>query len=130
FQKQLTLPTLSLYDNDVTNTPQASSIISSSSINKISNELNNEPNDRANYNDSQPQIIQEPILAIPTFFEDDKKNSNSICKICIKQLEGTYTQPYPYTKSSSSTGHFIYHFREKHNITTNNYKVHLDSYQK
>ncbi|CAG8835623.1 13290_t:CDS:2, partial [Gigaspora margarita] len=55
------------------------------------------------------------------FFEDDKKNT--------QQLEGTHTQPYPYTKSGGSTGHLAYHFHEKHNITGNNYKKHLDSYQ-
>ncbi|CAG8854355.1 26647_t:CDS:1, partial [Gigaspora margarita] len=45
------------------------------------------------------------------------------------QLEGTRTQPYPYTKLGGSTGHLTYHLCEKHNITTNNYKKHFDSHQ-
>ncbi|CAG8466284.1 2368_t:CDS:2 [Cetraspora pellucida] len=50
------------------------------------------------------------------------------CKICIKQLEGTCTQPYPYTKSGGSTEHLTYHLRDKHQIIANNYREHLDSY--
>ncbi|CAG8466304.1 2369_t:CDS:2 [Cetraspora pellucida] len=41
-------------DDNVPCTPQASSVISSASINEIINESNNEPNNRAKYNNSQP----------------------------------------------------------------------------
>ncbi|CAG8445485.1 2564_t:CDS:2, partial [Cetraspora pellucida] len=54
-------------------------------------------------------------------------NESKYCKICIKECEETCSQPYSYSKSDSSTEHLTHHLHDKHNITANNYKEHLDS---
>ncbi|CAG8637563.1 13446_t:CDS:2, partial [Cetraspora pellucida] len=65
------------------------------------------------------------------FFEDDKvDNTIRYCKICVKELERSQQSPYPYTKSGGSTGNLTQHLRDKHNITTKNYKNYLDSEKK
>ncbi|CAG8817193.1 7359_t:CDS:2, partial [Gigaspora margarita] len=45
------------------------------------------------------------------------------------ELTGTCKTPYPYTNSNGSTEHLTYHLHDKHEITIDNYKEHLDSSQ-
>ncbi|CAG8667137.1 2215_t:CDS:2 [Cetraspora pellucida] len=64
------------------------------------------------------------------FYQDDEIDSTvTYCKLCsleLDELDGIQAQPYPYSKSGSSTGNLIKHLREKHKINSKNYKRYLD----
>ncbi|CAG8451502.1 6231_t:CDS:2 [Cetraspora pellucida] len=155
-QERSTSP-ISLED-EVSWSPQESTVYSPVSNNEINNEPDNEINDEANnehlhtteflnhdrkkrrmIKTTKPSAFSTPIQINSSrtnasftrfFFEDDKKDDQiKYCKICVKEYEGTRTKLYPYSKSGGSTGHLTHHLRERHNITANNYKEHLDSSQ-
>ncbi|CAG8461934.1 28550_t:CDS:2 [Racocetra persica] len=147
-QERSTSP-ISLED-EVSWLPQESTVYSPVSNNEINNEANNEHlytteflnhdrKKRRMIKTTKPSAFSTPIQINSSrtnasytrfFFEDNKKdNQIKYCKICVKKYEETRTKPYPYSKSGGSTGHLTYHLRERHNITANNYKEHLDSSQ-
>ncbi|CAG8588136.1 5785_t:CDS:2 [Cetraspora pellucida] len=118
--------------------------------NEINNEVNNEHlhiteflnhdrKKRRMIKTTKPSAFSTPIQINSSrtnasytrfFFEDNKKYDQiKYYKICVKEYKGTHIKPYPYSKSGGSIGHLTYHLRERHNITANNYKEHLDSSQ-
>ncbi|CAG8613319.1 17172_t:CDS:2, partial [Cetraspora pellucida] len=64
------------------------------------------------------------------FYQDDETdNTIAYCRLCtqeLDELDGIQAQPYPYSKSGNSTGNLVKHLRERHNITSKNYKRYLD----
>ncbi|CAG8825998.1 1489_t:CDS:2, partial [Racocetra persica] len=61
------------------------------------------------------------------FYQDDETDNTIIyCKLCTQELEDLDASPYPYSKSGKSTGYLIQHLRDKHHITSKNYRQYLD----
>ncbi|CAG8644685.1 42579_t:CDS:2, partial [Gigaspora margarita] len=71
-----------------------------------------------------PQILQENSIfsSASSSSEINNKTNNG----ANNKTTGTCKIPYPYTNSNRSTGHLTYHLHNKHEITANNYKEHLD----
>src|SRR6185437_135097 len=61
------------------------------------------------------------------FFRSEPNNKEiAYCKICENNLKDTQQKPYPYARKGGNTSNLSAHLRDKHKITSDNYKQFLD----
>ncbi|CAG8443569.1 13209_t:CDS:2 [Cetraspora pellucida] len=65
------------------------------------------------------------------FFRSESNNKEiAYCKICENNLKDTQQKPYPYVRKRGNTSNLSAHLRDKHKITSDNYKQFLDETSK